>query len=525
MHDLKIWEEKIKEKRKSTEFRDFVKEICSFSPLHIYKINWLLSKFPLSDRIYWVQDWLVFEEIRDTLTNKWREYDFSKKFFLNYKEFFQSIELPALMIQSDVENANYADSINSSKNVYLSFIVVMNCENVLYSYYIKHNWKNVLNSVMVWDSCENIYFCSWIIHSFNIFYSRYIYNSSNTWFSRNLVWCSECIFCENLENKSYCINNQELEKSEYFTRKEQILKQKKEFINWYKNSNTRWMNRWSEKVLWNFVLFSENIQNGYFVNKVKNGKNLIISWGNEDFENMYDTFCCWWISDFYWVFASWRLNENIYCSWNIEKSSNIFYSYFCNDCSFCLGCIWLKNKSFCILNKQYSKEEWHEMANKIFAQMDENGTLWEFFPWDLNPFYFNDTMAYFIDDSFTKEEVEKEGFMWRDEKVKVDIPERAEVVYAKNPPVLSDILRNTPPACSSLPPQSRGTQGGVLSDYQGFDKNWNWKINPEILKKVIVDKDGNYYKIVPMEYDFLVKYELPLPEIHWLERIKLGFKF
>jgi hypothetical protein len=28
-----------------------------------------------------------------------------------------------------------------------------------------------------------------------------------------------------------------------------------------------------------------------------------------------------------------------------------------------------------------------------------------------------------------------------------------------------------------------------------------------------------------MEYDFLIKYELPLPEIHWLERIKLGFKF
>ncbi|NUJ98244.1 hypothetical protein HGA92_05750 [Candidatus Gracilibacteria bacterium] len=512
MQDLKIWEEKIKEKRKSTEFRDFVKEICSFSPLHIYKINGFLSKFPSSDRIYGVQDGLVFEENRDTLTNKGEEYDFSKNFFLNYKNLFQSINLPALMIQSDVENANYADSINSSKNVYLSFIVVMNCENVLYSYYIKHNGKNVLNSVMVWNSCENIYFCSGIINSFNIFYSRYIYHSSNTWFSRNLVGCSECIFCENLENKSYCINNQELEKSEYFTRKKQILKQKKEFINWYKNSNTGGMNMGSEKILGNFVLFSENIQNGYFVNKVKNGKNLIISGGNEDFENMYDTFCCGGISDFYGVFASGRLNENIYCSGNIEKSSNIFYSYFCNDCSFCLGCIGLKNKSFCILNKQYSKEEWQELSNKIFATMEEDGTLGEFFPGEINPFYFNDTMAYFIDDSFTKEEVEKEGFMWREEKVKVDIPEGAEVVYS------------TPPARSSLPPQSRGTQGG-LNDYQGFDSSGNWKINPEILKKVIVDKNGDYYRIIKQEYDFLVKHELPLPEIHWLERIKLSLKF
>jgi len=115
-------------------------------------------------------------------------------------------------------------------------------------------------------------------------------------------------------------------------------------------------------------------------------------------------------------------------------------------------------------------------------------------------------MAYLIDDSFTKEEVEKEGFMWRDEKIKVDIPEGAEIVYF-------------------TPPQSRGTQGGVLSDYQGFDSSGNWKINPEILKKVIVDSKGDYYKIVQMEYDFLMKYGLPLPEIHWLERIKSSFIF
>ncbi|MEI6774389.1 MAG: hypothetical protein WCL18_06480 [bacterium] len=42
------------------------------------------------------------------------------------------------------------------------------------------------------------------------------------------------------------------------------------------------------------------------------------------------------------------------------------------QCSYCLGCIGLKNKEFCILNKQYTKEEWFEMANKIFEQMDKD---------------------------------------------------------------------------------------------------------------------------------------------------------
>jgi hypothetical protein len=39
------------------------------------------------------------------------------------------------------------------------------------------------------------------------------------------------------------------------------------------------------------------------------------------------------------------------------------------------------------------------------------------------PFYFNDSTAYLIDDYFTKEEVEKEGYLRRDGGVKIDIPE------------------------------------------------------------------------------------------------------
>jgi len=46
----------------------------------------------------------------------------------------------------------------------------------------------------------------------------------------------------------------------------------------------------------------------------------------------------------------------------------------------------------------------------------------------MNPFYFNDTAAYLIDPSFTKEEVEAEGYLRRDEPIKVDIPEGVQTV-------------------------------------------------------------------------------------------------
>jgi hypothetical protein len=113
----------------------------------------------------------------------------------------------------------------------------------------------------------------------------------------------------------------------------------------------------------------------------------------------------------------------------------------------------------------------------------------------MNPFYFNDTAAYLIDPTFTKEEVEKAGYLWRDEPIKVDIPADLEQVNVRD-----------------------------LDNYEGFNAEGKRTINSDILKKVIIDDEGNCRRIVNMEYDFLVKYGLPLPRKHRLERMKENFR-
>ena len=133
--------------------------------------------------------------------------------------------------------------------------------------------------------------------------------------------------------------------------------------------------------------------------------------------------------------------------------------------------------------------------DEIFTQMERDWVLWDFLPWSMNPFYFNDTVASLIED-FSKEDVLQDWYLWRNDEIKVDIPEWAQIL-----------------------------DGKYLNEYQWFDMSWKWTINPEILKKVIKDKKGNIYRIVSMELEFLQKYWLPLPEIHWLDRIKLWFKF
>ncbi|MBU0626264.1 hypothetical protein KKG31_00500 [Patescibacteria group bacterium] len=45
--------------------------------------------------------------------------------------------------------------------------------------------------------------------------------------------------------------------------------------------------------------------------------------------------------------------------------SNIYYCEHCFGCDHCFGCVSLKNKKYCILNKQYSKEEYEKIVGQI----------------------------------------------------------------------------------------------------------------------------------------------------------------
>src|SRR5260221_5839066 len=94
---------------------------------------------------------------------------------------------------------------------------------------------------------------------------------------------------------------------------------------------------------------------------------------------------------------------------------------------------------------------------------------------------------------FTKEEVVNHGFLRRDEEIKVDVPMNADVIETRN--VRPDNIR---------------------ADSDQFDES--------ILNKVLRDNEGNYYRIVKQEYEFLKKHNLPLPLVHWFTRLKMHFR-
>ena len=510
MPNLQHRQQKIQEKRKHTPFREFVKEICSWTPLSYYSDEGVISRYPSTERIGWV---IPFEEFSDHNEQRYNTGfdDNEGSFFENFRKLFLSMDHPHMIQLAGNENARYADVAYGVRNAYLSTILVRDIDSVAYAISVKEWCSNVYNSFIVRQQCENIYQCVGIIRSSNTFYSKYIVDGYELRWCTNMIGCRECIDCDGLENVSYYIANVAYEKGEYYKLKEKLIQQKDRYFNKYLELSKQGSNYGSVDVEWSFVQQSQRCEYAYLSYQLEDCRNVIWIGGKGINSNFWDVFSAGSISNdhLYGVANAGGGISHLYCSVSILWWNNNFYCYFTNYCSYCLGCIGLENKSYCIFNQQYEKKERYEKVDEIFTAMEKEWTLGDFFSGQTNPFYFNDTAAYLIDDSFTKEEVEAEWYLRRDEEVKVDIPEGVEIVKVSE---LGEYERwKNSPRPSGTPLKEGGTPS-------------TRHIDPEILNKVIQDEQWNVYRIVKMEYDFLMKYGLPLPRLHWLDRLKMNFR-
>jgi hypothetical protein len=111
------------------------------------------------------------------------------------------------------------------------------------------------------------------------------------------------------------------------------------------------------------------------------------------------------------------------------KDKNVMYSDNCHSCEHLFGCIGLRRKQYCILNKQYTKEEYERLVPLLIERMTRDGQWGEFFPMTLSPYCYNETNAH---ENFplTKDRALSLGLRWRDPSPKAyktqtyAIPER-----------------------------------------------------------------------------------------------------
>ena len=360
-----------------------------------------------------------------------QEFDFSRPFFAQFAELMKKVPRPARNYYVDtMVNSDYSANAGYLKNCYLLFNSDHN-EDCAYG-----NGLNLCKNCIDNSHCDNSESCYesfWLLKCNRAHFCLQCVECLQTWFCKDCLGCINCFGCMNLRNKKHCIFNVQYDKEEY---KEQIAamnlnswegiknarKVAQEF--WLKHPNKYHQGIKNANSTGAYVTNSKNVKYGYIVRGCEDCKHIQYMQTLPGSKNCYDITI--WGENNQLAYenvmsggGTFNLKFSIEC-WPSMRDSE--YCVFCQDSSNLFGCVGLGKKEYCILNKQYTKEQFYGIVPKIIEHMnsmpyvDEKGRVYkygEFFPIELSPFTYNQTLAH---DHFAllKEEALQLGYAWKD---------------------------------------------------------------------------------------------------------------
>ncbi len=349
-----------------------------------------------------------------------KDYDYERPFFDQLKELTQKMPKSHLYITSGTGpmiNSDYTNFVGGLKNCYLVFNSAL-VEDSAYSRGISSS-KEVLDSYF----CKNIDQCYEDINCHNsnkLFYSK---NSTNCVDSYLLSSCSNlinCFGCVNLRNKSYCYFNEQLTKEEYNSKMESIIGSHKElekeiskfkdFILQYPYKSGNNLNLVNS--IGDYLFDCKNVKYSF---EGGNGEDSRYIFSSRDFKDCYDILGYGIKGELLLNCVSVGFASRCIGSFLCENSQELEYSLFCKQSDKnLLGCDGLKNSQYCILNKQYSKEEYEKLREHIVKELTEQGLYGLMLPAELSPFAYNETIGQ-DNMPMTKDEAISQGFRWEDD--------------------------------------------------------------------------------------------------------------
>ncbi len=364
-------------------------------------------KFPVYSVLeWWSDDWDPMSYGMD--------FDSEKPFFSQLLELSNKVPRWSMM-NSQCENCEYSNQINKSKNCYM-ISGGLDDEDCDYGH-IVWNSKDSIDNLYLFKS-ESCYECIDCVASNKLSYSQECescLDSIGLFDCRN---CLNCIGCVGLVGKSYCIFNKQVTKEEY---KEFLLKyplNQKSSIEYILRERDTLRESLPQRSFFgsrNNGVSGNHIYNAHNVHysfDVKSGENSKFCFTVRKAIDSYDASFTGELSECYQVLT--MLNSNkVIGSETILDSHDIYYSNNCYNSDNLFGCYGLRKKSYCILNKQYSKEEYMIIKDKIIEQLKSTGDFGAFFPRQLSPFGYNEAIVneYM---PMTKDAALSNGFTWKD---------------------------------------------------------------------------------------------------------------
>jgi len=470
--------------------RNLYRRKCDFSGKDIISIYPPNSPFKIYDQqVWWSDVWDAMDFGRD--------YDFSRPFFEQFKELMRDI--PRISLQNrNNENSEYCNDSSDMRNCYLCF----NSGEAEGYYYSSAAGLGRDCMDLFWSmGVELCYECTKTHESYHSFWCFNCKSVSDCYFCEDCMSCKNCFGCVNLRQKEYCIYNEQKTKEEFeaflrsFGFTYSSIQQAKGKLADLRLSlpckNLQIHN--SENCVGDYISDSKNCTECF---DVMNSENLKYVWDGI-LNNSYDCFNVGMDTNFvYDSLAIYRSSNIKFCHKCALGCSDLEYCDYCFGCDHCFGCVGLNKKKYCILNKQYKKEEYEILVPKIIEHMKRAGEYGEFFPASLSPFGYNDSMAqeYF---PLTRERALETSFLWND------------FVRPK-----TQATKNI--SASRLPDRIVETPEDIL----------NWAIECEGL---LADgrKCGNFFKLIPQELKFYRTHNLPVPHLcpdcrHYARKSKIN---
>ena len=443
-----------------------------------------------------------------------QDYDFSRPFFDQYNELMHKAPMLGLSINTNTTPGSpYNNHSADLKDCYLTFHSDFSQESACCVFMTGDRECFSSGSVM---NCDSIYDCMCIYKSNTCFGTRGNNRFCiNCYFVRDCENCQNCFMCSGLKNKKYYFKNKQYTREEY---EQKIAKYNfgshKDYIKAQKEAEHFWQTI-PPKPTWDtlsvnysgsYVFHSKNCHECYDVADAEDCKYCMMLWEKPQ-KNCYDV-------------SSWGLALSDSYEGGVigEYSSNLF---FCQEsginlmnAQYCklsmkgqnhFGCVAVRGGKNIIFNKQYNKEEYKKLREKIIKHMDEMpyidklGNIYkygEFFPPELSPFPYNTTFAQLFYPK-TREQIEKEGSYFLEVN-------KNEYKITKNTKDLPDNIKN---------------------------------VNNSILDEVIgCENCSRGFKIIEMELRFLRKMNLPIPRTCpfcrvdnklkiWVDNMKLKNRF
>jgi len=479
--------------------RKLYRGTCAFSNKPILSIYSPESGYKIYDyKVWWSDQWSPLDYGQN--------FDFSKPFFQQFEELMKEVPYPNLSIINS-ENSEFNHNIADCKNCYMCF-GNNNLENTYYaseSMYSSNSsdiwWSGKIENSYEMSSCANMYKC------------YYCYNSdscSDSIFLQNCSWCNNCIMCFGLQNAKYYIKNKQYSKEEFEKKKQEMnlwnynnlqayITDFHNFLLTQAHKCTTIVN--SENCNGDYIFDSNNCENSFNIVGVKNSKNLYEWWrvsNVQDATFVYDDE--WYILECTGVFGN--SFHILFSEYVFNSSSNLIYCSNMSNSKNCFWCVGLRDQEYCILNKQYSKDDYEKIVSKIIDYMKTTWEWGEFLPISTSRFAYNETAA---------QEYYPLDWNWANEAINF-----IENKWIKYKWLNKDYPVNIPPTMPTI------NANELIVDIKDLSEEYEKQL---LNSAIICEASKKPFRFTKSELDFYKKLNISLPrkshDVRHMERMKL----